>query len=1046
MSISSSSSSSFSSSDLIEDEDEDENEDEDDDEHENEHEEDRVMPKKYHIHVEQTSPRFLPVPKYSVMEIEGCLGCLECVKRDACMYDTYKDHRFVPGEFVDSGESKCVMCMSCVQECKKNILSRAVNPRWQALGDAYWTPDLIERLWKQASNGKVPVSGAGYRGPFCGPGFDMIWTDMSEIVRPTRDGIHGREYISTVIELGRKPERLDFDAQGKLLTEPPTFLELPLPVVLDMPLGAMRGGNARLAIARAAGKLGTLALASLEEAAGALAGQCDNLWVKFDPATDDLKQLEAMHIAELAWSETVLDDYAKIKANNPEMILSVRLTLDEHAAERAVAMTRAGVGVIFLQAGMDGQGFGAKKEAFITRLVREVHLALVAEGIRDRVTLMASGGIALAEHVAKIILCGADGAGIDLALYAALECRLCKDCLGEPSCPVAIETAPVEWATQRLVNLVGALHSQMIEVMGAMGLREARRLRGEVGRAMFFDDLERECFAPVFGPRTKEQQFPSAVNGVSGNGATPAAAPTIALPEGFDFKSWRFGNGAQLAKPMASRYRNQFGKFKVVRTTACQACGRCAELCVYGVHKKGGPRMLAPKSQFCRGADHCKALGIYCGDACPNGALRVGADPLWETIGDKRWTADLLQSTWIQAETGRPPEGGYEYRTGGSGGGLDRMDFVFPETPPDASFTPEQVDLRIPLNRRGDGRPEVVIGFPVYGGGMSFGSISLTTMLSRARAYTAMNSFTCSGEGGYPDALKEYDDHVITQVATGLFGVREETIQRVRIVEFKYAQGAKPGLGGHLLGDKVTPAVAKIREAVEGSSLFSPFPFHSVYSVEDHKKHVDWIKHVNPTALVSVKVSTPCDVEMVAVGSYFAGAHIIHLDGSYGGTGAAPDIAKKNIAMPIEYAIPRVHRFLVQEGIREGVTLIASGGLRSAWDIAKAIALGADGVVIGTAEMVALECVRCANCESGCGCPRGIATTDTKLSKMYDIEWSTQRLINMHHSFALQLQYICWRFGMKSVRELVGRSDLLTHLDYEREAKISAKRGARSAE
>src|SRR4030066_89183 len=176
---------------------------------------------------------------------------------------------------------------------------------------------------------------------------------------------------------------------------------------------------------------------------------------------------------------------------------------------------------------------------------------------------------------------------------------------------------------------------------------------------------------------------------------------------------------------------------------------------------------------------------------------------------------------------------------------------------------------------------------------------------------------------------------MITQVATGLFGVREETIQRVRIVEFKYAQGAKPGLGGHLLGDKVTTEVAKLRETVMGSSLFSPFPFHSVYSVEDHKKHVDWIKAINTRCLVSVKVSTPTDVDLVAVGSYYAGAHIVHLDGSYGGTGAAPDVAKKNIAMPIEYAIPKVHNFLVNEGVRDEITLIVSGGARTAYDIAK---------------------------------------------------------------------------------------------------------------
>jgi glutamate synthase domain-containing protein 2 len=423
-------------------------------------------------------------------------------------------------------------------------------------------------------------------------------------------------------------------------------------------------------------------------------------------------------------------------------------------------------------------------------------------------------------------------------------------------------------------------------------------------------------------------------------------------------------------------------------------------------------------------------MNRYCADYCPADAIKVGPNPLWETVGDFRWTVDLIVSTWIQAETGRLPEQRLECRKGASGGGFDRIEFVFPESPPDASLRPEDVDLSIPLNRRGDGRPLVTIGFPIYGGGMSFGAIGLSTMLARARAYKAFNSFTCTGEGGYPEALTEYKDHVITQVATGLFGVREETIKRARIVGFKYAQGAKPGLGGHLLGDKVTPAVARMREAVVGSSLFSPFPFHSVYSVEDHKKHVDWIKLINPEALVSVKVSTPTDVDMVAVGSYYAGAHIIHLDGSYGGTGAAPDIAKKNIAMPIEYAIPKVHRFLVEEGIRDEITLIASGGLRTAWDVAKAIALGADGAVICTSEMVALECIRCGNCESGRGCPRGIASTDEELSSMYDSDWGTQRLINLFYSWYVQIQEILWRLGLKSVRELVGRTDLLKHHDY----------------
>lgn len=413
-------------------------------------------------------------------------------------------------------------------------------------------------------------------------------------------------------------------------------------------------------------------------------------------------------------------------------------------------------------------------------------------------------------------------------------------------------------------------------------------------------------------------------------------------------------------------------------------------------------------------------------------ALRHGFD-FWPTLengvpaalGDFRWTDELILATWHMAAAGRPPENGLEYRVGRSGGGFDLLDFRFS---PEAQWTPAAaaVDLSIALNRRGVGR-EISIGVPWYGGGMSYGSVSEQVMLSRAMAARAWQTFTCTGEGGYPPSLVPYKEVIITQVATGMFGVREETIQYAPIVEFKYAQGAKPGLGGHLLGDKTTMTVAAIRESVPWVSLFSPFPFHSVYSVEDHRKHVDWIKTVNPTALVSVKVSTPHDVDMVAVGSYYAGAHIIHLDGSYGGTGAAPEIAKKNIAMPIEFAIPKVHRYLESEGIRDQVTLIASGGVRTADDIAKAIALGADGCVIGTGDLVALGCTRCANCERGRGCPFGLTTTDPELQLLVEPEWGAQRIGNYYQALALQLQDILRRLGLASIGELRGRRDLLLY-------------------
>ena len=526
---------------------------------------------------------------------------------------------------------------------------------------------------------------------------------------------------------------------------------------------------------------------------------------------------------------------------------------------------------------------------------------------------------------------------------------------------------------------------------------------------------------------------------------------------------WPQGQVDREIRPAPDRYRNVLGKYKIDRLARCASCGRCVEVCRHGVHVKpeGYAFTLRPQDHLCIGPE-CAETPESCVAQCPQKALTMRRNPAADCMGDPRWSSDLILSTWHQAATGHAAPPHLEYRHGASGGGFDRLRFKFqatkskaparvvgpagtvsvaaaPATSRPVAAGPVaggpaaavEIDTSLDLNRRGDGRPQVHLDIPMYGGGMSFGSVSIHTILAKARAAAAWNSFTCTGEGGYHDRLRPYDDHVITQVATGLFGVREETIQRVRIVEFKYAQGAKPGLGGHLLGDKNTPPVARMREAVAGNALFSPFPFHSVYSVEDHKKHLDWIKEVNPDCLVSVKVSTPTDVDMVAVGSYYAGAHIIHLDGSYGGTGAAPDIAKKNIAMPIEYAIPKVHKFLVAEGIRDQITLIASGGLRTAYDALKAIALGADGVVIGTAELVALGCVRCACCESGRGCPRGIATTDPEMMMQMSLEWATQRLINLNNAWREEMLVVLGHLGMASISELRGRSDVLCYLSDE---------------
>ena len=218
-------------------------------------------------------------------------------------------------------------------------------------------------------------------------------------------------------------------------------------------------------------------------------------------------------------------------------------------------------------------------------------------------------------------------------------------------------------------------------------------------------------------------------------------------------------------------------------------------------------------------------------------ARAFGEYEMPEALGDARWTDELILSTWYMAETGEVPDD-MNFKTGKSDGGFDRLRFRFLAEGEWLDHS-EDIDTSLSLNRRDDGKNEIEIDIPWYGGGMSYGSVSINVMMSRAKAAKLWNTFMSTGEGGYPTELYEVKENIITQVATGYFGVEEETIQAAPIVELKYAQGAKPGLGGHLLAAKAGEEVAKMRGSVPFVSLFIPFPFHSTYSVEDHSKHLD---------------------------------------------------------------------------------------------------------------------------------------------------------------------------------------------------------------
>jgi len=454
------------------------------------------MPAKYAIHSSPVPHRFEPVTRSGIIAWEeGCLKCAVCVKKQ-CVYGVYDQRGLNPRQMIESIDNLCMSCLRCVQNCPKELIHKSLNPEYEAMGDAWWTPDVIAGLWSQAETGKIPVSGAGYPGPFSGPGFDAMWTDMSEIVRPTRDGIHGREYISTAIDLGKTPRHLDFDEQGGLKGTP-YLMDIPLPIILKMPSFGAIGPETLQGWAMAAKQLGTLFSLPQEMMNDSLEAFHTSLLPAFPSRWDsDPVRLEGIRIVEIPWSEHWQADIAAARAASPSLLVSIRLPMTKDAAGTVLALVRAGISIIHLEATENGR-FHDDNTAYLKDGIRTVHLKLVEANIRDGITLLVSGGLSMAEHVTKSLICGADGVLIDFPILIALECRMCRRCTEGLSCPVDMDRATAGWTASRVVNLVGAWHNQLLEMMGAMGIRDARRLCGEAGRAMFFEELERDTFSQM---------------------------------------------------------------------------------------------------------------------------------------------------------------------------------------------------------------------------------------------------------------------------------------------------------------------------------------------------------------------------------------------------------------------------------------------------------------------------------------------------------------------------------------------------------------------
>ncbi len=460
------------------------------------------MPKKYHIHVQSAPNRYPTIGKSGIVDWgEGCLKCAECVKHK-CIYGVYRKRKFSTDILGDTIDELCKNCFRCVQGCPKRLIHKTLNPEYESLGDHVYTPDIISITWNQAESGKIPVSGAGYGGAFSGPGFDSMWTDMSEIVRPTRDGIHGREYISTVVDLGRRPGRLEFAGDGKLLTQPLSSLRIPIPIVIDLfPFGDL-SLEVWTAAATAAQTLETLMVAP-EEVARDLQGFGDVLVPFIESDRPDTEWAKGFRMVEIPDGPRAVESLNALKKANSNLLVAVRMpALSEPGRiERIVELHRAGIDTIHYVADQWGNEPGVENGLHLKDVIKEVHAGLLDKGVRDEITFVAGGGIAMAEHVIKAILCGANLISVEVPLLVALECRVCRNCREGGSCPVHLSGIESGWGSQRMVNLIGAWHNQLLEMMGAMGIREARRLRGEQGRLMFKEDMETDTFAQLFAQR-----------------------------------------------------------------------------------------------------------------------------------------------------------------------------------------------------------------------------------------------------------------------------------------------------------------------------------------------------------------------------------------------------------------------------------------------------------------------------------------------------------------------------------------------------------------
>ena len=440
--------------------------------------------------------------------------------------------------------------------------------------------------------------------------------------------------------------------------------------------------------------------------------------------------------------------------------------------------------------------------------------------------------------------------------------------------------------------------------------------------------------------------------------------------------------------------------------------------------------MMISDSQQCVDCQRCVCI-------CPTGALKIVDNPN-KFRNNSNWSQQIMTEVYKQAETGgvllSAMGNPKEYPVYWDKILLNASQVTNPpidplrepmETKVFLGKKPKNVSFNEDGSVKTETTPTLELSTPIMFSAMSYGSISRNDHESLARAATELGIFYNTGEGGLHKDFYQYGPNTIVQVASGRFGVFKDYLETGAAIEIKMGQGAKPGIGGHLPGAKILEDVSRTRMIPMGTDAISPAPHHDIYSIEDLRQLVLSLKEATEYKKpVIVKIAAVHNVAAIASGIARSGADIIAIDGYRGGTGAAPTRIRDNVGIPIELALASVDQRLRDEGIRNEVSVVVAGSIRSSSDVVKAIALGADACYIGTAALLALGCHLCRSCQTG-KCNWGIATQRPDLVKRLNPNIGYQRLVNLVHAWDHEIKEMMGGMGINSVEALKGNRLML---------------------